>query len=238
MKRRIPPIKVDGRAIVPLRAIWSLSAGEISPLAVAIAIAERSPFLDRREFATKLDAYWLADNSEPCRIAPADFAVMRDAVWSLVEAGAPRVDQISALPAGVFVYRDDLDVLVRELNAVRCIEPPDGPGLPPIELSDWPRVERSDEALVFEGFADLGEATVDTDPAKNSKGEPEKGYDLRLQRRAEEVAKELRGRLGRWPTKHEVAKVIALEEGKEVANILRRFRNTWTPGRRGRRSPR
>ena len=236
-------LSIDGRAIVPIRAVSFASGGEVSPLTIALAVAERHRFIDERVFGTQLIGNWLGPDGTPRPMLAAEFAVTLGAVSALAAKGASVQEQIQALPSGVFIYRDELKALLIEINERRCASPPYGPGLAPIELSDWPRVSEGDESLILEGIevhiargvvalaSDATFPSVSVRPVTPAALDSH-GYDPEHQRRAIAIAADFRERKNRWPTKGEVAGVLAGETGKGAANMLRRIRKQWGIGRR------
>lgn len=59
-----------------------------------------------------------------------------------------------------------------------------------------------------------------------------RGYDPKLQKRANAIAEELRAVKCRWPTKSKVAEKLANEVNKHPGNVIRRIRNEWAPARK------
>jgi hypothetical protein len=217
-------LKLDGRQIVPLRAIPFVSGGDISPLSVALAIGDWRRF-DEREYATRLTGYYLTLTGVERPMLAAEFAPTLERIGRGVHEGANFIEQIQAFPGGVFVYRDDLEQFVEEINARRRELPLDGQGLMPVELSEWPKLSGADERLIVEGFEALDAGGARAQPPLFV-NDPH-GRDLQLQRRANAIAAEERQRRGRLPTKRDVGKVLAKETGKTLENIERRIRKEW-----------
>ena len=238
-------LDLGGRAILPIRAVPFASGGDITPLAIALALGSRRRFVEEREFCTRLVGYWLAPDGTPRPMLAAEFKVMLEEVIKLAQDMVSMSAQIQALLAGVFIYWDDLNVLLDEINEQRCASPPNGPGLAPIALSKWPRVSELDARLILEGFetvvagrtAPVAHVAVAASMAiapSTFIALDSHGYDPDLQQRANDVAAELQERKRRSPTKSEVVKVLAKDPGigKSKENLLRRIRKEWAPGQR------
>lgn len=67
----------------------------------------------------------------------------------------------------------------------------------------------------------------DLDPFATDREEADQAHQI--QTAAYDGALELRKKLGRWPTKEEVAKKIHQDYGRSAARVVRLIRNTWKP---------
>ncbi|MEP7316066.1 MAG: hypothetical protein ABI667_05170 [Sphingomicrobium sp.] len=143
---------LDGRAIIPLRAIPLASGGEISPLAVALAVGDGRHFAEEQKFQTQLTAHYVSRRGTLHPMHPSEFAVALKAISKLAQEGASFWKMIEALPPSVVVCRDNVGELVNEINVRRFASPPFGLGIPPTELSAWPRLSVPDECVVLEGL--------------------------------------------------------------------------------------
>ena len=142
-------VDIHGHAVIPLRAVTIATGGEISPLTIAFAVGDERRFLEDRRFCTRLNAYRLMPDGSPHPMPPVEFADTIGTIEKLIQYKEAFWKQIEALPAGVFVLRQDLNVLLKELNDQRCALPRRGSGRAPIELSDWPSLSGLDERVVL-----------------------------------------------------------------------------------------
>jgi hypothetical protein len=255
-------ILVGGRQALPIRAIPFATAWDLTPDDIACAVVQ-PPDWGGRRFMTVLQAYYRDANGIARPMLRAEAAQWAESVDQLTQSGADRIDQITALPIGQFVWEDELRGLIREVNDVIANTPAYALGAPEIELTCFPLLTAAEDRLVREGFEWTGttsDAKVDpalaggqtireeacSAPGKHPETtEPSapgerpqsisldsRGYDPEWQKRANAIATQKHEAKRRWPTKSEVAKVLAEELGKTEDNVGRRISAAWNPGRR------
>jgi len=142
----------DG-AIVPVRAIFYVTAGAITPLGVATAIADTRVEADAWSFGTPLRPGYIGAAGELNPMSCAELQKYADAVTLLWKADASELRQIAAMPGGVYLTLAQVQSLVDEVNAI-C-GGPGGDGLEPTVILPKPRMSPVERALVLEGFEAL-----------------------------------------------------------------------------------
>ena len=149
----------DG-AIVPVRAIPYVTGRAFSPRAVAVAIADGRQDADHRLFETQLHAGYI---DAACTLKPMAYAELlpyAQEVEQLFQGDATLIDQIAAMPAGVYVPLAEVQSLVNETNQI-C-GGPSGDGLAPITILRHPMVNSPLRALILEGFGALARGRART----------------------------------------------------------------------------
>ena len=142
---------VAGKRALPIRAIPFATAWDLTPDDIACAIAQ-PPAWDGRRFMTVLRAQYRDATGVPRQLARGESLEWARNIDRLAKSGADHIDQIQALPAGLFVWEDNLSGLIGEANDVFTADPPYGPGFSAIELNCYPLMTEPDETLVLEGF--------------------------------------------------------------------------------------